>query len=600
MVQKTSKSIRTGMQSSPWIILGSTAILLIVVIVLAVQNTNREKRSMTKLLRAKGAALIRAVEAGARTGMMGMMWGGQQIQRLLEETGQLPDVMYVAVVDDNGKVVAHSDPSKVNTQFSSNGRKLIHLGPESQENWQLVDHGEQGRVFEVHRRFRPLIRGPGRDGEHKRGMRRWRGRIPPGSPDDWFSPQKRQELLIVAGLDVADFEQDIQKDIQTTVILSIILLLLGFGGFVSLFWMNSYRTTKRTLEDTSAFADEVVAHLPVGLIATNREGKITFFNAAAEQITGLGSAEAANMAPDQLLPAQLCGLKATMQDGVGISEQEMECTFPNGHTVPLSVSAARIVNAVGEFVGHILILRDLGEVYRLQDEIRRQEKLAAIGGLAAGVAHEIRNPLSSIKGLATYFGEQFEKGSDAKEAAGVMVHEVDRLNRVITELLDFSKPTDVKPQLTQLAPLLSHSLQLIQQDTTNRSIEVIEAVEDNLCPVSVDPDRLTQCLLNLYLNAIQAMPEGGTLTLNCTADDDHHVRILVSDTGKGIDADHLSEIFNPYYTTKGKGTGLGLAIVHKIVEAHHARIKVESIPAKGSTFTIQIPCHANHEGHRDE
>jgi two-component system sensor histidine kinase HydH len=600
MAQHTSKSIRTGMQTSPWIILGSTAILLIAVIVLAVQNTNREKRAMTKLLQAKGAALIRAVEAGARTGMMGMMWGGQQIQRLLEETGRLPDVIYVAVVDVNGKVVAHSDPSKVNTEFGANGRKLIHLGPELQENWELVDLGDEGRVFEVHRHFRPLFRGSGRNGQHMRGMMRWRSRIPHSSADDWFSEQKRQQLLIVAGLDVTAFEQDIQEDIQTTVILSIILLLLGFGGFISLFWMNSYRITKRTLEDTSAFADEVVAHLPVGLIATNREGRITFFNAAAEHITGLDTAQAASMASDRMLPTQLCGLKKTIEDGVGISEQEMECTFPNGRMVPLSVSATRIVNAVGEFVGHIFILRDLGEVHRLQDEIRRQEKLAAIGGLAAGVAHEIRNPLSSIKGLATYFGEQFEKGSDAKEAADVMVREVDRLNRVITELLDFSKPTDVKPQPTQLTPLLTHSMQLIQQDTANRGIKVIVEVEDNLCPVLVDPDRLTQCLLNLYLNAIQAMPEGGTLTLGCTVDDNRHVRIVVSDTGKGIDADHLSEIFNPYYTTKGKGTGLGLAIVHKIVEAHHARIKVESIPGKGSTFTLQLPCNIYHEGHEDE
>lgn len=600
MDQRAPKNIKTGMQTSPWIILGSTVILLVVVIVLAVQNTNREKRSMTKLLRAKGAALIRAVEAGARTGMMGMRWGGQQIQRLLEETGQLPDVMYVAVVDDKGIVVAHSDPSKVDTAFGANGRKLIHLGPELQENWELVDLGENGRVFEVHRHFRPLFRGAGRDGQHMRGMMRWRGKLLPDSPDDWFSSQKRQQLLIVAGLEVRSFEQEIQKDIQTTVIMSIILLLLGFGGFVSLFWMNSYRVAKRILRDTSAFADEVVAHLPVGLIATDRDGRITFFNAAAQRITGLDAVGASDLDSDSLLPAQLCGLKKTMEDGKAIAEQEMECTFPNGRTIPLSVSATRIVNAIGEFVGHILILRDLGEVHRLQDEIRRQEKLAAIGGLAAGVAHEIRNPLSSIKGLATFFGEQFESGSEAKEAAAVMVNEVDRLNRAITELLDFSKPTDIKRQSTQLAPLLSHSLHLIQQDTSHHNVKINIEIDDNLCPVWVDPDRLTQCLLNLYLNALQAMPDGGILALTCTAEDDRYVNIVVSDSGKGIAADHLSEIFNPYYTTKGKGTGLGLAIVHKIVEAHHARIKVESVLGKGSMFTLQIPCHTNEKGHNDE
>lgn len=597
MKYSTQGKIHTGMQTSPWIILGSTAILLIVVIILAVQNTNRERRAMTQLLKAKGAALIRAVEAGARTGMMGrmgMIWGGQQIQRLLEETGRLPDVTYMAVVDEKGIIVAHSDPSKLKKPFRTANRELVHLGPDLQENWEIVDLGDQGRVFEVHRHFRPLFQASGRGGRMQ-GMMHWHGRSP-ASRDDWFLPEKRQQLLIVAGLDVDSFEKEIQKDIQTTIIISAILLLLGFGGFVSLFWMNSYRMAKRTLQDTSAFADEVVAHLPVGLIATDREGAITFFNEAAERITGLSAAKATGQRPDTLLPVHLCGLKGVMEEGEAIAEKQMECTFPSGRTVPLSVSATQIINAAGDLVGYILILRDLGEVQRLQDEIRRQEKLAAIGGLAAGVAHEIRNPLSSIKGLATFFRDQFDEGSEAKEAAGVMINEVDRLNRKITELLDFSRPTDVKYQVTELEPLLSHSLQLIQQDISSQGIEIIFEIAPNLCPVSVDPDRLTQCLLNLYLNAIQAMPDGGTLTLTCRSDQQEHIILItVGDTGDGIPADQLEQIFNPYFTTKGRGTGLGLAIVHKIIEAHHARIKVESVVGKGSTFTLQIPCYADTE-----
>ena len=197
----------------------------------------------------------------------------------------------------------------------------------------------------------------------------------PDLPDDWFARENSEQLLIVAGLDVTAFEQAIQEDIRTTVVLSVILLLLGFGGFVSLFWMNSYRVTKRTLEDTSAFADEVVAHLPVGLIATDRKGKITFFNAAAENITGLRAVSALYQAPEILLPAQLVGLAQKIEEGTVITEKEMTCSFSSGRKVPLSVSAASIVNAVGERVGHILILRDLDEVRRLQDEIRRQEKL---------------------------------------------------------------------------------------------------------------------------------------------------------------------------------------------------------------------------------
>jgi two-component system sensor histidine kinase HydH len=578
------------MQTSPWVILGSTVILLIVVIAQTVQNTHREKRYMTKILSAKGVALIRAVEAGTRTGMMGMRWGGQQIQRLLEETGRLPDVLYMALVDQDGRVVAHSDPSKIDQVFRSSGQ-LIHLGPKTQENWELVNLDDGRRVFEVHRRFQPLMAGRGPAGSHMQSMMRRRGYEPPSEPD-WFPPQSSQHLLIVAGLDVTPFEQAIGQDIRTSVILSAMLLLLGFGGFVSLFWMNSYRSAKRSLRDTSAFADEVVAHLPIGLIATDHEGRITFFNAAAQKITGLPKALAIGRDSEAVLPGRLCGIKEALDRGEAITEQEMECRFADGRSVPLSISATRIVNEIGAFVGLILILRDLREVRRLEEQVRRQEKLAAIGGLAAGVAHEIRNPLSSIKGLATFFASQFRDGTEARQAAGVMIQEVDRLNRAISELLDFARPSDIKIEPVDISRLLNRSIQLIQQDAASRRIEISVDVAPDICAARVDPDRLTQCLLNIYLNAIEAMPDGGSLNVQCTVQDRRIIHIAISDTGSGIAADQLNHIFDPYFTTKNKGTGLGLAIVHKIVEAHHGRIHVHSTPGKGTTMTVQIPCDA--------
>jgi two-component system, NtrC family, sensor histidine kinase HydH len=589
MLSQFQKNLRYGLQTSPWIILGSTAILLVVVLVLAIQNTHREKRYMSEILSAKGAALIRAVEAGARTGMMGMSWSGRQVQQLLEETARVSDVLYLAVVDRYGQVVAHSDPTRIGSPFRKD-RKLIHLGPDLYENWELVDLDNGQRAFEVHRHFRPLPQAGGLGLGRMQNMMRRHGMLDEDSEDVWLSPQKREQLLIVVGLAVTPFEEASQEDIRTTVVLSVVLLLLGFGGFISLFWMHSYRITKQSLQDTSAFANEVVTHLPVGLIATDRTGRVTFFNAAAAKITGLNRAKAKGQVADQILPKHLCGLQKMLDRGVVITEQEMECAFAGGRALPVSVSAARIINEVGDFVGQILILRDLGEVRRLQEEIRRQEKLAALGGLAAGVAHEIRNPLSSIKGLASYFAGQFEEGSEAKEATGVMIQEVDRLNRVITELLEFARPADVKRCMTDLASLLTRSLQLIQQDAAAQNITIALDSANGGCQAWIDPDRMAQCLLNLYLNAIQAMDSGGTLSVSCRADNPEYVHIRVSDTGRGIAAEHLGQIFDPYFTTKGKGTGLGLAIVHKIVEAHQGRLKVESSPGQGSTFTLLIPC----------
>jgi two-component system, NtrC family, sensor histidine kinase HydH len=589
MSRRNHTSLPTGMQTSPWIILGSTVILLIVVIVLAVQNTNREKRYMSKILREKGAALIRAVEAGARTGMMGMMWRGKQIQRLLEETAKLPDVVYMAVVDPQGRIVAHSDPSKIGKPFRVD-RRLIHLGPDMEENGELVHTNEHGYVFEVHRRFQPLRIGRHHGMGRMRDMMHWHARHSE-SGDNWFNRLDEEQFLIVAGLEVAPFEEAIREDIRTTVVLSVILLLLGFGGFVSLFWMHSYRSANKSLQDTSAFANEVVMHLPVGLIATDHLGRVTFFNPSAAKISGLAADTVKDQASDTILPLQLWRLKQEIDHGATISEKELECTFSGGRTVPLSVSATRIVNETGDFVGQMMILRDLGEVRRLQDEIRRQEKLVALGGLAAGVAHEIRNPLSSIKGLATFFAAQFEDGSESKQAASVMIQEVDRLNRVISELLDFARPTDLSRSLTELAPLLDRSIQLIQQEAANQNIRIQTDIADDLCQVMIDADRIAQCLLNIFLNAIQAMENGGTLTVRCHMGSHRQAKIVIHDTGPGIAADHLNKIFDPYFTTKNKGTGLGLAIVHKIAEAHQARLKVESTPGAGTAFTLWFACH---------
>jgi len=213
-----------------------------------------------------------------------------------------------------------------------------------------------------------------------------------------------------------------------------------------------------------------------------------------------------------------------------------------------------------------------------------------MGGLAAGVAHEVRNPLSSIKALATFFAGQFEEGSEAQEAAKVMVQEVDRLNRVITELLEFSRPTDLKRQSSDIGLLISRSIQLIQQDAANKNIDFEVKTEDDICHPWIDPDRLTQCLLNLYLNAIQAMENGGTLKVICTMDKTENLEISISDTGRGISPHQIKKIFDPYFTTKNKGTGLGLAIVHKIIEAHGGQIEVNSAIDEGTSISIRIPC----------
>ncbi len=227
-----------------------------------------------------------------------------------------------------------------------------------------------------------------------------------------------------------------------------------------------------------------------------------------------------------------------------------------------------------------------GQVRQLEAEVARKEKMAAIGNLAAGVAHEIRNPLSSIKGYATYFGQRFAEGSEDRQAAHVMVREVDRLNRVITDLIGLSRPTDIQAVPTDMAVVVEHIMRLVQQDANKNGVQLhVRRSRRPLPKVLVDVDRFGQALLNICLNAIEAMPEGGHLYLIMYARAKHGLTLEIKDTGQGIAKEHLAHIFDPYFTTKGHGTGLGLATVHKILEAHGASISVQSVNAANMPTT---------------
>jgi two-component system sensor histidine kinase HydH len=230
---------------------------------------------------------------------------------------------------------------------------------------------------------------------------------------------------------------------------------------------------------------------------------------------------------------------------------------------------------------------------RLEHSQRRlasAEKLASVGKLAASVAHEIRNPLSSIKGFAQYFAKRFSGQPEEQAYATVMVKEVDRLNRVITDLLDFagSKEPRREPQLLQT--IADQTLKLLAPELEARKVAVLREYEEGLPPVSVDRDRISQVFINLVLNALESMEGGGEIRIGIRRDGPAPaVEVCIADTGAGIPEGDLQKVFEPFFSRKQKGTGLGLAIVHQIVESHRGKITVESEPEKGTAFRIRLP-----------
>jgi two-component system sensor histidine kinase HydH len=329
--------------------------------------------------------------------------------------------------------------------------------------------------------------------------------------------------------------------------------------------------------------------MPIGLIAVDAKKKVASLNHVAESVLGLSAGEIGRDAED-VLPEQMWRQMDALRPEGGNIEQEIECSLFDGRAIPLEISASVFHDENNSFLGYVLLFKDLSEVHALRREIARSQRLATVGKLAAGVAHEIRNPLSSIKGFATYFKERYREKSEDRHVADVMIQEVDRLNRVVGQLLEFARPITVSKKLISMQTVVEDSLALIERQTDEKRIQVKTRFQSDIKHVPVDPDRISQVLLNLYLNALESMESDGLLTVCLEEDKEkNRVRIRVSDTGSGIRKEDIPHIFDPYYTTKTSGTGLGLAIVHNILEGHGGDIAVESSVGEGTTFTLFLP-----------
>jgi two-component system, NtrC family, sensor histidine kinase HydH len=576
-------NIKSLVSIPPWVIIAAVLILLPIFIFMTLENINRQKENTTRLLVEKGAALIRSFEAGARTGMMGMRWGGVQVQRLLTETAQQPDIVYLLITDGTGNILAHSDKTRIGKTYGKE-LDLKGISPSQNVGWRQIPNRKGPRIFEVFSQFSPT-RGnaPGH-----------RGSI---ISNDWckvhMHPYKRNGdsgQIIFVGLDMEPVETARKDDARHTVVMGLILLLIGFAGFVSILLAQAYRTTRTSLSRVRAFSDSLVENMPIGLLAIDSDGRIASFNETAESILGLLSPDILWEKHTAVLPQPFLELVAQMKSGNGFIEKEIECPVTKGGSVPLEVIATFFKEEKGAFLGYVILFRDLSEVKQLKDEIARSERMASIGRLAAGVAHEIRNPLSSIKGFATYFKERYREVPEDQKTAEIMIQEVERLNKVVGQLLEFARPLNIEKKPTSLGALVQHSLKMIEADANGRGIKTNTSIPPDMEKAFVDPDKMEQVFLNLYLNAFEAMENGGTLFVELREDDSvGAVRIIISDNGTGIKDEDLTRVFDPYFTTKSSGTGLGLAIVHKIIESHGGEVRMESRHGEGTAVTILLP-----------
>jgi signal transduction histidine kinase len=279
---------------------------------------------------------------------------------------------------------------------------------------------------------------------------------------------------------------------------------------------------------------------------------------------------------------------------------EHHLVFPDAKAIFLETHFSKIRQDDQRHIIDLLFLRDITARKRMEEHIRRSDRLISVGVLAAGIAHEMRNPLTGISLLLDDLHDHIEDRGENREMIQRALQEIDRLENLITGLLDFAAPS--KPaQLTarSIQDVFQHLFFLIKKQCRNQNIRLIEHLEEALPQVRLDPERLLQALLNLLLNAIQAMPDGGEVSIrvnNINTEEsmlsEPAIRIEVSDTGKGILPEDMPLIFDPFFSRNPTGHGLGLAIAHSIIQEHGGRISVFSEPEKGATFWIDLPVMA--------
>jgi two-component system sensor histidine kinase HydH len=548
-----------------WPFTAVTVALMIGLLAYALLAHGRTEQIATDMLFERAGAVIAAIEANISSSRRSRMT--QRTDFLLQELAMRSGARYIAITAPDGTIISHSDPIR---QFDMLYFESLPITPEQMRKL-AVQHTLQGRRMTL-------------EGENSFvAYRLLRSRI------NFF---EGIQLFVFIGMDPEPLAEARNTDLRNTLILGLGGLLCGAFFLISLYLTGRARTFRLGQINAETLTEKIFDSLADGLILLDKQGNIRRINHFALNWLNLEKALTGEDM-EKVLPEPLCAIIRNImsnspQKTVGFEELEI----PAKHgTLPLGVHGGEISGGDLGHLGYLILLRDLSERKNFEAELRRREKMSAIGNLAAGVAHELRNPLSSIKGYATYFGQCFAPDDPNNEAAKIMAGEVERLNRVITDLMNMALPAKPMPKPVDLAELARRAITLLKPEADARNVEALITVADDLPFAQADPDQLQQVILNICLNSLDAMPNGGALAIRVFHSEADRISMEIQDNGCGIEPDKLSTIFDHYYTTKGKGIGLGLPTVHKIIEAHGGDIQVRSQPGLGTAFTVRLPVY---------
>ena len=363
------------------------------------------------------------------------------------------------------------------------------------------------------------------------------------------------------------------------------------------------------LQELRAYYEDLLSSLQDGVIILDPSGRVVWLNQAAEELTGFSGSQIAGRGVGEVFPppSPLSSLVARTAD-LGRSHADFDATLTraDGGRLTVSAVASLVSNPRGENRGVVLVLRDLSRVRELEEQLQRSDRLAALGILAAGMAHEVRNPLVGVRAAAQLMEREPGFPSSLREFTGIIIREVDRLNRLVDGLLAFAGRRPLRLLPCNVNQIVEEALRLESAGLQGGGVGVLRKYDPEVPAVAGDPDRLLQVFLNLIRNGTEAMAGGGgelavrtrfeRLAPQCGGRAAAVVEI--ADRGAGIPPEIQGKLFNPFFTTKHRGTGLGLPISQRIVEEHGGAIEVQSQMGQGTVFRVLLPIATDTQGTR--
>lgn len=351
------------------------------------------------------------------------------------------------------------------------------------------------------------------------------------------------------------------------------------------------RTKNKELSLITTYLDNLLKKISQGIIFIDREGIITTYNEEAQKILKKEENEVLFKPYKDTFEDEIFGfsMSKALKHKLSAQANIIKIEFPNEETMQLEVSTTYIDEAIKPYEGMIVIFRDVTQIQKLQIAANRNDRLKELGEMAARVAHEIRNPLGGIRGFAALLYRDLEESKHLQEMAGYILEGSKTLERLVNNVLHYSRPVEIKPSLVDIGKYLKEIADFARADPNfSKEVALQCHIPKDKIMVSIDKGLFHSAILNIIVNAYQAIESKGTITICAIKNNDNCV-ISLSDTGNGIEAKDLEKIFTPFFTTKERGNGLGLSEASKIVQAHLGTIDVRSKPNFGTTFTINIP-----------